>query len=66
MAELGESLRSTALPSVSKPFQKYYQKARESRSGLLDEKLVAESMAAMRLPVNFSAKEAVAVVPELK
>jgi hypothetical protein len=65
VVELGERLRSASLPSVSKPFQKYYRKARESRLGLLDEKLVAESMAAMRLPVSFSAKEAAAVLPKL-
>lgn len=60
-----ERLRFASLPSVSKPFQKYYRKARESRSELLDEKLVAESMAVMKSPVSFSAKEAAAVLPEL-
>jgi len=53
------------VPSVSKPFQKFYQKARESRFGLLDEKLVVESMAAMKPPVSFSAEEVAAVLAEL-
>jgi hypothetical protein len=62
---LGERLCSTSLPLVPKPIQKYYRKARESRSGKLDEKLVAESMTALKLPVSFSAKEAAVELPNL-
>jgi hypothetical protein len=58
VAKLGERLYYASLPSVSKPFQKYHRKAREGRSGHLDDKLVVESVAAMRLLVNFLAKEA--------
>jgi hypothetical protein len=49
------------MSSVSKPFQKYYRKAKEGRSWHLDENLFAKSVAAMRLSVSFSAKEVVAV-----
>jgi hypothetical protein len=64
VAELGERLCSSASVSLlSKPFQKYYRNAREGRSGHLDENLAAESMAAMRLLVSFSAKEVAAVLP---
>jgi hypothetical protein len=62
--KVGERLRSSFFVSlVSKPFQKYYQKAREGRSVHLDELLFAESVAAMRLPVSFTADEAAAVLP---
>jgi hypothetical protein len=65
VAELGERFHSASMPSVSKPFQRYHRKVRESRFGQLDEKLVAESVAALRLPVSFSAKEAVAELLEM-
>jgi hypothetical protein len=45
--------------------EKYYWKAREGRSVQLDEDLLAESLAAMRTPVSFTAKEA-APVPLVK
>jgi hypothetical protein len=63
-AELGEKLRSSFfVSSISKPFQKYYQKARESRSVQLDEDLLAKYVAAMRLPISFTVEEAAAVLP---
>jgi hypothetical protein len=65
VAELGERLRFALVPTVSKPFQKYCWKAREGRSGHLDENLVAESIAAIRVLVGFSAKEEATVIPEL-
>jgi hypothetical protein len=48
---------------ISKPFQKYYRKAREGRSVQLDENLFVASVAAMRLLVSFTVEEAVAVLP---
>lgn len=61
--ELRENLCSYfyVLP-ISKPFQKYYRKAREGRSVQLEDNLFAESVARMRLPVSFSVEEAVAVL----
>jgi hypothetical protein len=60
---LGEKLRSSFFVSpISKPFQKYYLKAREGRSVQSDEDLLAESVAVVRLPVNFIVEEAVAVL----
>jgi hypothetical protein len=61
---LGEKLCSSlpVLP-ISKPFQKYYRKAREGRSVQLNEDLLAESLATMRTPVSFSTKKAVATPP---
>jgi len=66
VAELGERLRSASVPTVSKPFQKYYRKAREGRSGHLDENLVAESMVALSVLISFSTKEEAAVIPALR
>jgi hypothetical protein len=61
---LGEKLRSSySVSLISKHFQKYYQKAREGRSVQLDDDLLAESVAAMRLSFSFTAEEAVAVLP---
>jgi len=63
-AKLGEKLRSSlpVLP-LPKPFQKYYRKAREGCSVQLNEDFLAKSLATMRTPVNFTAKEAVAAPP---
>jgi hypothetical protein len=63
-AELGEKFHSyfSASP-ISKPFQKYYRKAREDRLVQLDDDLLAESVAAMRLLVSFTAEEAATVLP---
>jgi len=74
-----EKLRSSfSVSLISKPFQKYYWKAREGQSVQLDEDLLAKSVAAMisylykkkkksvaamRLPVSFTAKEATAMLP---
>jgi hypothetical protein len=54
---------SFSVSLISKPFQKYYRKAREGRSMHLEKDLFAKSIAAMRLPVRFSAEEAVVVLP---
>jgi hypothetical protein len=49
VTELGKRLRSSSpVLSDSKPFQKYYQKAREARKVSLDENFFADSMEALR------------------
>lgn len=49
VAKLGKRLRSSSLVfSNSKPFQKYYRKAREARNVHMDENLFADSMDALR------------------
>jgi hypothetical protein len=64
VAELGEKLCSSSLVlPISKPFQKYYRKSRESRPLQLDDDLLVESLAAMRSPVSFTAEEAAAMPP---
>jgi len=48
--ELGERLRlSCPVAFTSKPFQKYYRKAREGRVVKMDERLFSDSVAVMRL-----------------
>jgi hypothetical protein len=73
-AELVKSLRpSFPVLSNSKPFQKYYRKAREARKAHMDENLFADSMDALRpvaqvpgflplLPIICDPVEKVAVV----
>lgn len=68
-AELGEKIRSS-LPTVqsTKPFQSYYQKAmdlREGHSAKWNEGLLADSLAASKMPIC-SAKNEVAAMPLLK
>jgi hypothetical protein len=60
---LCERIRSSfSVSPISKPFHKYYRKAREGGSVQLDDNLFAKSVVAMRLPVSFSAEEATVVL----
>jgi hypothetical protein len=66
-AELGEKIRSS-LPALqsTKPFQRYYQKARDLKEGhsmKWNEELLADSMPASKTPIYFAKKEVAAVPP---
>jgi hypothetical protein len=57
MTELRERIRlSIPASSVSKPFHSYNRKAREGKPVYLDESLVAESVAAIRIDIDGETK----------
>jgi hypothetical protein len=69
VAELGEKIRSS-LPALqsTKPFQRYYLKARDLRAGhsvKWNEGLLADSMATSKTPICSATRE-VATVPPVK
>jgi len=64
-AKLGEKIHSS-LPTLqsTKPFQRYYRKARDLREGhsvKWNEGLLADSLAASKTPIYFAKKEVVAM-----